>query len=67
MKEVTKEEFFNLIYSKNLNVFPTIVSDWDDEIGYISEWRYPNRLVFGKSQCGDCNGQGKGRKYWVNE
>jgi hypothetical protein len=66
MKEVTRKEFYDLIYSKNLNVHPTIISDWDSEIGYVSEWRYPAGRVFGKSQTGDCHGKGKNQKYWLN-
>jgi len=50
MHEVTKEEFFAKIGKKD--VHPHIVSGWDRETGYTSEWRLQSisRQLVGRSQ-----------------
>lgn len=65
MREVTKEEFFKKM--NPLDVHPRIVSDWNDEIGYVQEWRLQNlaRTLVGKSQSGDAKGAGNGKRFWL--
>jgi hypothetical protein len=45
LKEVTKDEFYGIIYSKNLDVHPRAERD-------ASYWEFPNRNLFGKSTPG---------------
>jgi hypothetical protein len=45
LKEVTKDEFYERIYSDKLNVHPRSEPD-------ASYWEFPNRKIFGKSTPG---------------
>lgn len=63
LKQVPKEEFFGEIYSKQLNVHPTIISEWDEKKGYICEWKFPNGDIFGTSTSGD--GIGNNKEFFV--
>lgn len=65
MKEVTQSEFYAAMNPRN--VHPHIVGKWDEATGYTSEWKEANSgRVVGRSQCGDCHGQGNGKRYWTN-
>lgn len=61
MKEVTQKEFYRLMNTRD--VTPHIISEWDNEIGFISEWRSPMGQIYGKCQTG--NGIGENKKYWL--
>lgn len=62
MREVTKKEFYDFMNPRDVS--PNIISDWDNKIGYIHEWKTRAGLVMGRSQSGD--GCGKNKKYWLN-
>ena len=49
MKQVTKEEFFNIIYNKNLDVHPSIEGFNKGDKQMISIWKWPAKRIFGKS------------------
>jgi hypothetical protein len=50
MKPVTKDEFFATV--GQLNVHPTIEGNYDQKMGYRSDWKLPNGQVLGTSISG---------------
>ncbi len=51
LKEVTKDEFYGIIFRDRLNVHPRSAP-------HASYWEFPNRQLFGKSTPGwKCEGQ----------
>jgi hypothetical protein len=66
MREVSKTEFLQALETDKRDIIPSIVSAWDNQSGYTSEWRTRHSYqLFGKSQCGDNNGSDRGKKYWL--
>lgn len=50
MKQVTKDEFYAALYADKRDIMPRIVNNWNEEIGYIQEWRTQHGgVLFGKT------------------
>ena len=49
MKEVTKEQFYGIIYDQKLDVMPHSRRDFNEPIR-ITDWHNRHRSTFGKSE-----------------
>lgn len=68
--EVTKAEFYKVLYADKRDIMPSIVSGWNDISGYTSEWRlngHSGSWIFGRHQSGNAHGRDEGKKFWLNK
>ena len=60
MNEVTQQQFYAALSADNRDIMPSIVGKWDDEIGYVQEWRTQHGgQLFGRTEGRQLLGSGR--------
>ena len=62
MREVSQEEFFDMLRKDKRDIMPHIVGPYDRESGYHSIWKDKSGNVFGESK-----GKAQDNQYWLRE
>ena len=62
MRDVTQEEFFDMLRKDKRDIMPHIVGPYDRERGYRSVWKTQGGSVFGESL-----GKAQENQYWLRE